>query len=675
MPEPPRTLAESLRRWPSENVLALLRERPDLATPAPQDSAHLASRLSTRASITRAVDRLDRAEIALLEAIGTAGPIAQDEVPALVRVEPDMVWDTVLRLTGLALLWEGPGGLRALTEVVGLLTAGSLAESTGRNTAPETDYRKPSLALTARSEQAIDQAAAGAAFDAVRHIEVLLDHWGTRPPLRLRGGGLGMRDLKAAAQLLQADEAHAAITIEVAAAAGLLATGADHEGNPAWLPTDAYDAWAAAPTTERWWLVTRAWLVSPRVIGRAGQKDAQGKTQNALAPELASALQEETRHAVLDQLARVEPGFALASGTGPPSLMSALAWNRPRRPAIREAMAHWALLEGSHLGVLGLTGMSGPGRALLTGDREAAAAGLAPLLPKLIDRVLVQADLTAIAPGPLRTPTARMLHLIADVESRGAATVYRFSAGSIRRGLDAGWTAAELHEFLRTSSSVPIPQPLAYLVDDTARTFGALRVGQADSFIRSDDEVLIAELARHQHAAAWGLRRLAPTVLVSTAPPAVMLHRLREAGAAPVLEAPDGSIHVVRPDLQRTRGVKASKATPAERAARETARLTKVVSAIRAGDRQASLKPPGAAAQGPAAAMAALRSAIEARRSVLIGYVDNDGATTTRVITPIRVDGGWLTAHDERIGGRRSFAVHRVTTVRETPGPETDDPT
>ena len=50
----------------------------------------------------------------------------------------------------------------------------------------------------------------------------------------------------------------------------------------------------------------------------------------------------------------------------------------------------------------------------------------------------------------------------------------------------------------------------------------------------------IAELLHHPQAASLGLRRIAPTVLISTTPIDVLLPRLRELGASPVVEAADG---------------------------------------------------------------------------------------------------------------------------------------
>ena len=48
---------------------------------------------------------------------------------------------------------------------------------------------------------------------------------------------------------------------------------------------------------------------------------------------------------------------------------------------------------------------------------------------------------------------------------------------------------------------------------------------------------------------------------------------------------------------------------------------------------------------------------------MLIGYVDNQGVSTERIVDPVRVDGGWLTARDHRADDVRQFAVHRIRTV------------
>ncbi|MDN4173850.1 helicase C-terminal domain-containing protein [Nocardioides sp. SOB77] len=565
------------------------------------------------------------------------------------------------------LLVPRSGGVVVLPGEVGLALRGG---TTTREPVDEV----PEVVTSERSVSLVDRAAAGAAFEVVRRVELLLDQWGTAPPTALRSGGLGVRDLKAAAVLLHVDEPTAALLVEVAYAAGLVATTADRDGNPAWVPTDLFDTWSGQELAARWTGLVRAWLDTPRLPSLVGQRDPQGKAWNALQPELASATAAEARRMALEALADLPDGRVVATGTGPPSVVARVAWLRPRRPRTRADQVAAALVEAAALGVAGLGGLATYSRALL--DGEDSAPSLAALLPEPVDHVLLQADLTAVAPGPLESALARRLQVVADVESRGGATVYRFTPGSVRRALDSGWTAVELHDFVGSVSRTPVPQPLTYLVDDTARTYGAVRVGAVEAFLRSDDTSALTELEHHPKAAGLGLRRIAPTVLVSTTPLDVLLPRLRELGGAPVVEAPDGTVHVARPDVLRARTPK-DRRTPsgsARAAAHRAATASAVVTAIRSGDRAASSRPAagaggaGVAPLSPSGSLAALREAVESRTPVLIAYVDNHGTSTERVVDPQSVEGGQLVAHDHRSDDVRTFAVHRITSVRPVEG-------
>jgi predicted DNA-binding transcriptional regulator YafY len=62
--------------------------------------------------------------------------------------------------------------------------------------------------------------------------------------------------------------------------------------------------------------------------------------------------------------------------------------------------------------------------------------------------------------------------------------------------------------------------------------------------------------------------------------------------------------------------------------------------------------------------MALLREAIESRREVWIGYLDNHGVNSERVVRPVEVGGGQLSAYDERTSEVRVFAIHRITQAR-----------
>lgn len=539
----------------------------------------------------------------------------------------------------------------------------------GRTTRHRVD-EPPELATASRDQAIVDRAAAGAAFDLVRHVELLLEHWGTRPAPALRAGGLGVRDLRAAAELLHVDERTAAIHVEVAAAAGLVAVGDTDELDAAWLPTDAFDLWSSATPGERWATLATSWLASPRLISLVGTRDQNKKGLNALVPDLERAWAAETRRSTLEVLRQLPEGEVLAAGTGVPTLADRVRWFRPRRPAQRAAAVGWTVEESAVLGVTALGGLSTHGRALLESEepRRAAAKALEPLLPEPVDHVLLQADLTAVAPGPLEHDLAHKLAMMADIESRGGATVYRFTGSSIRRAFDSGWSSAEIHAFIASSSRTPVPQPLVYLVDDVARRFGTVRVGAAGSFLRSDDESALAELVHNPQAASLRLRRIAPTVVVSDVPVDVLLPRLRELGVAPVVEAPDGTVRLARKDSHRARNPRQRPPSPDLGVARLAARVAATVGAIRAGDRAAEHRPgrresASLSGGGPMATMAALREAVETRSTVWIAYLDNHGSTVERVVEPVKVEGGWLTAFDHRADDVRSFAIHRVTRV------------
>ena len=102
----------------------------------------------------------------------------------------------------------------------------------------------------------------------------------------------------------------------------------------------------------------------------------------------------------------------------------------------------------------------------------------------------------------------------------------------------------------RRRSRTPVPQALTYLIDDVARRHGGLRVGCAGTYLRSDDEALLAEvLADRAAVESLSLRRLAPTVLCHAVPERVgCSSALRDAGYAPVPEDASGATVLARPE-------------------------------------------------------------------------------------------------------------------------------
>ncbi|MFE0375214.1 helicase-associated domain-containing protein [Streptomyces inhibens] len=575
----------------------------------------------------------------------------------------------------------------------------------------------PALApTTERDPQLVDNAAASQAFTALATVEELLKEWDLGGPPVLRAGGMSVRDLKRTAAALDTTEQLAAFWLELSYGAGLIAP--DGEADERFAATPAAEEWLQLPDRERWAVLAAAWLPATRTPGVVGTADAKGRALAALGPHLDRSPAPEVRRRALTLLADLPPGTSVPAT----AVLTRLRWERPLRGAgvvtgpaaaavgegspstpslagspsapaddLRSRLAQWALAEAELLGVTGRGALSTHGRALIATTSEAgvptpaetdtaatrAAALLAPLLPEPLDHVLLQADLTAVAPGPLHRPLAEALGVLADIESKGGATVYRFTPASVRRALDAGRSAAELREFLSTHSRTPVPQPLAYLIDDVARKHGQLRIGAAAAYVRCDDDALLSEILADRRAAPLRLRRLAPTVLAAQTAPDELLEGLRAMGYAPAAESAAGDVLIARADSYRTAPRTAPTPVPDGPPSPDRTLLEAAVRAIRAGDLAATAerKPVHAPAQAPAPGafprttsaetLATMQAAVLTNSAVWIGYVNADGAASQRVIAPVRVEGGFVTAYDHTSDEVRTYPLHRITGVAE----------
>jgi hypothetical protein len=543
----------------------------------------------------------------------------------------------------------------------------------------------PKLPSAGRDAAALDRAGAGQAMTVVREAESVVEALATEPVSVLRGGGLGVLPLRRVAKSVGLPEQYTALLLEVVAAAGLLG-----ETETEYLPSPAYDTWRGKPLAQRWAQLARAWLDMPRQPSLIGQRDERDRPITALAAEAERAGMPGLRRDVLTALA--ESGGAAPTAE---DLLTVLEWKAPHRVRGREAVYAAVLGEATTLGITGFGGLTGYGRALLTTvdmsdedplgrrpeadrprDQTAAAIALAELLPPPVDHLMVQADLTVVVPGPPEAQLATELEMLADHESGGGAVVYRVTRDSLRRALDAGYAASDLHSLFAKRSRTPIPQALTYLIDDVARTHGGLRTGAAGAYLRSDDEALMATVLADRRLAGLALRRLAPTVLISLSPPGRMLNLLREAGYSPAPEDPNGAVVLSRPKPRRAPG-RSPVSPPIDPAAGLTRpRLLGVVEHLRNGDaaaraaRRAPLSVRAAtkgevdgitALQAHSDALAVLQQAVREKVRVWVGYVDAHGTTNSRLVRPVSIGAGYLRAEDERTQTIHTFALSRVT--------------
>jgi len=557
----------------------------------------------------------------------------------------------------------------------------------------------PDIAGDDRPLDAIDSAGAGQAMEAVRQIDALLSAISEDPLPALRSGGLGVRELRRLARLVDVEEQTAGLLIEVASAAGLLGQvdGETNGPDERFLPTMSYDSWRAGRLAQRWELVVRAWVAMPREPALIGTRDDRDRLTTALAPDVERIYAAIRRAAALDVLAGTRAGLAVDAE----SITAQLAWRAPRRSAEAAEPSRWTLAGAAMLGLTGLGALTSYGRLLLAevqqdiqrdaqpgrdpdplGVRALATAtptsveALDALLPEPIDHVLIQADLTIVVPGPPESKLAAELALVAEHESTGGASVYRVTPQGVRRALDAGLTASELHALFAHRSRTPVPQALTYLVDDVARRHGGLRVGSTGCYLRSDDEALLGELLADKRVAGLALRRVAPTVLVSAFASARVLPAIREAGYAPVPEDATGAAVLTRPKSRRAPArppARVAHSTVDGRAQLSGPRLAGIVEQMRRGDaavrdsrrvpdsvRTASHAGPGAAA-AHTRALAVLQEAVRAKHRVWVGYVDAHGATASRLVRPVSLGAGYLRAEDDRTETLHTFALHRIT--------------
>lgn len=643
--------------WGEDDTLQIVPTAAEALGPHPAGLGESlpALRDTPTATLRTTLDELGSDERELVDALAEGPPVGTTR-----DADPEVDWDEagtpVRRLLARGLLLHRNNTTVELPRELGIAARGGRVFRNGALDEPEPE-------LVSHPREKLDSTAAGEAMEFVRLTETLLRSLSTSPVPVLKSGGLGIREARRLARELELDERDTTLLLEVAAAAGLI--DSDGSADPQWMPTTLMDTWLACPTSVRWAMLTEAWLPLARQPHLAGTKDAKDKMLVPLSPELHHPGAPPARHRMLNTLAEFSPGAGLGNAE---DLITLLCWRQPRRagnPARDAARA--GLVEARRLGFVALGGLSSPARALLEQDRATAIDAMAAALPTPVDHVLVQADLTVVAPGPLEPDLAAEIDAVADVESAGHATVYRVTEPSVRRALDTGRTADELHELFRDYSATPVPQGLAYLIDDVARRHGRLRGGAAASFLRCDDEVLLTEVMAVQESRHWDLRRIAPTVVVSSWPLAELLDDLRDAGFTPIAEGPDGRvIDLIRDKGQRTTAnSRAPDQQPPEPAPASSERAAAVVERIRAGERAArsvrgdAVRPaPGSGSAETSATLSLLNRASREGREVWIGFVDSHGTADQRIVRPARVGGGMLEgANNER------YPLHRITSA------------
>ena len=258
--------------------------------------------------------------------------------------------------------------------------------------------------------------AAERAFTTVGAVADLLLLSYTRPLQQIGTGALGAVERRRVVEAgIVTDPDDVDELLDIAATAGLMRT-VDRE----WLVDPTAERWLAASTADRWRTLADC---HTRVL------------PDPLAGQTASAWQDA----------------------------------RPWDPQWPRAARSWR----RRAELLGLIDAAGVRTVWAAGDIGAFIAHL----PHEVDRVYLQNDLSAIAPGPLAPAADLRLRSAAVRESHAQASTYRFTETSVQNAIARGETEESLLAFLTELSLTGVPQPLAYLIRASARRHGEITVG------------------------------------------------------------------------------------------------------------------------------------------------------------------------------------------------------
>ena len=709
------TFADELRARSDQDLAMIFQLRPDLVSPVPNDFSSLAARASSTPSLVRALDSLNLWHYQIVEAACVLPePFKKSELIAVTNEESatalDYLWQMGLLYkegnnfrtpTNLKLLiGDEPAGLgpqsvgkidftklkdvpKSSLDVLAKLTWGpprgsisnikkpgnaigwllennilvaldshtvALPREFGIKLRQGKVHRdlvtKPSNLEGKKIDQKqVDLAAIANVSTILRWCEELLHNLSDEPPTALRTGGIGVRDLKRIAEHMGVDEACAGFVAELCYLNGLVVVDPDDQI----LPTSAFDIWLTKSAEERWYSLSILWLDTSRVSGLIGK--ISDKNIAPLGPELDRAgvsLIRRTTLKVLIENPEISPKIE--------SLQEVVKWWNPQR--VNNDFIFWNLREAEWLGITGQGVISTFGVNLLNSSET---LGVEAALPKPVDHILIQADNSAVAPGPLTAELSAELGTIADIESRGGATVYRFSEASIRRGLDHGKTGEQIKTFLTKTSKTPMPQPLDYLIADVAKRHGRLRVGTAHTYIRCEDEGLVQQILHDKKCEHLRLRKIASQVLVTELELTEVISELREYGYLPAAENASGVL-LSQPNLRRSKSRPKPPRIISEFTAPKEAIVLAAVKTIRAGERSRKVEPiiPGTSSNET---LALINQYIDEKRTLVISYADNNGGVSNRIIEPISISLGTLTARDETTGEIAQFRIPRINGV------------
>jgi hypothetical protein len=293
--------------------------------------------------------------------------------------------------------------------------------------------------------------------------------------------------------------------------------------------------------------------------------------------------------------------------------------------------------------------LSGWALAVLAGDLESAARSANEYLPKPQRKLICQADLSLIAPGPLPTDVEIAVRRFADTEQIGMASTYRMSALSISHGLETGMSEQDIRGWLLELTGKDLPQPVDYLIREAAARFGRLTVGAGEletkSVIKSADSILLAQILNESKLKPFAMYTLPDGSIGCRFEPEMVYFGLREAGFSAVRVDSSGNIVSPRTPL----GTSEQSSTPTT--------VDADIQRLREQEEKLGSEPDGDDL------VRSIQLAIKNKSIIVIGVTTNTGAELEFTLEPIGFANGRLRAKDKKADIERTLPLASITRV------------
>ena len=417
--------------------------------------------------------------------------------------------------------------------------------------------------------------------------------------------GISLADTKRFSLLTGKEHEFVRAIFELAAAAGLI-TSIDSR----WALTERAAEWINFSATERWSLLANTWL---QLLGVT---------------------------ATAEIIAEIEKGQPLGAAI------------RNCFPLERfDALSRFGhVITYSELLGLGVDGaVSSWTKTLLTLNVEAAAKLIAKSLPTTQGRIIIQGDLSVIAPGPLSTDDERALRAFVDIEQAGLASRYRLSALSVSFGMESGLSAEQMRETLLRLAGGQLPQPVDYLLNDAVKRFGRIRVIEdartGGCFVMSKDATLLTELVNDSRLKPYNLIRIDSEALSSRFARDILYFGLREVGHTAIRSdksgAPISPLKVVKAAAQKA----------------ESGDWAETVARLRASDQSIS------SSSDDDAIMRQIMLAIKSKAKISVTFVGQNDIEQTLLLEPNGVANGRMRARDRKADIERTIPIANISAV------------